>query len=99
MAELQAQVAELQGLVATLQTDVSVNETNISSEHVLPVTIDLMRVHGHTVSEKLDDKTDLGELIQDAVSVVFSRQGEVRTLDLEHFEDTDLFETIPHAPF
>jgi DNA/RNA endonuclease G (NUC1) len=65
-------------------------------EHVLPVTIDLMKVLGHTVSERLDTKTDLGELLQDAVSVVFSRQNEARVLDLEHFEDTDLFETIPH---
>jgi len=65
-------------------------------EHVLPVTIDLMTILGHTVSEQLDTKTDLSELLQDAVSVVFSRQDEVRVLDLEHFEDTDLFETIPH---
>ena len=66
-------------------------------EHVLPVTIDLMRVLGHTVSERLNAKTSLDELIQDAAGVVFSRQNEVRELDLEHFEDTDLFETIPHA--
>ncbi len=65
-------------------------------EYVLPVTIDLMKVLGHTVSKPLKAKTDLVELLQDAVSVVFSRQDEVRSLDLEHFEDTDLFETIPH---
>ncbi len=66
-------------------------------EHVLPVTIDLMEVLGHTVSERLASKTDLGELLQDAVSVVFSRQDEARSLDLEHFEETELFETIPHV--
>jgi DNA/RNA endonuclease G (NUC1) len=65
-------------------------------EHVLPVTIDLMGVLGHTVSERLHAKTDLGELLQDAAIVVFSRQDEVRSLDLEHFEETDLFENIPH---
>jgi len=65
-------------------------------EHVLPVTIDLMEILGHTVSERLDSKTDLGELLQDAASVVFSRQDEARSLDLEYFEETDLFETIPH---
>jgi DNA/RNA endonuclease G (NUC1) len=65
-------------------------------EHVLPVTIELMKVLGHTVSERLDSKTDLSELLQDAVGLVFSRQDEVRILDLEHFEDTELFETIPH---
>ena len=65
-------------------------------EHVLPVTIDLMEVLGHTVSERLGAKTDLGELLQDAASVVFSRQDEARSLDLEHFEETRVFETIPH---
>jgi hypothetical protein len=67
-------------------------------EHILPVTIELMEVLGHIVSERLDSKTDLVELLQDAASVVFSRQDEVRSLDLEHFEETELFENIPHAP-
>jgi DNA/RNA endonuclease G (NUC1) len=66
-------------------------------EHVLPVTIDLMGVLGHAVSERLDARMNLGELLQDAASVVFSRQDEVRRLDLEHFEETELFESIPHA--
>ncbi len=65
-------------------------------EHVLPVTIDLMEILGHTVSERLPARTQLGDLLQDAASVVFSRQDEVRRLDLEHYEDTELFETIPH---
>ncbi|MCY4668516.1 MAG: DNA/RNA non-specific endonuclease, partial [Rhodococcus sp.] len=68
------------------------------SEYVLPVTIDLMEVLGHTVSERLPVKTDLAELLQDAVSVVFSRQDVARRLDLEHFEDTEWFEEIPHLP-
>ncbi len=67
-------------------------------EYVLPVTIELMKLLGHTVSEQLDDMTELDELLQDAASVVFSRQDEVRSIDLEHLEDTDLFENIPHVP-
>ena len=66
-------------------------------EHVLPVTIDLMAVLGHTVVERLDTMTPLSELLLDAASVVFSRQDEVRRLDLEHFEKTELFECIPHT--
>ena len=66
-------------------------------EHVLPVTIDLMTVLGHTVVESLDTRTQLGDLLQDAASVVFSRQDEIRQLDLEYFEETELFENIPHA--
>ncbi len=67
-------------------------------EYVLPVTIDLMEVLGHTVSERLPVSTGLAELLQDAANVVFLRQNEARRLDLEHFEDTDVFEEIPHLP-
>ena len=66
-------------------------------EHVLPVTIDLMSVLGHSVSERLPAKKPLADLLQDAASMMFSRQGEVRVLDLEHFEETEVFETIPHV--
>ncbi len=65
-------------------------------EHVLPVTINLMEILGHSVNERLDYKTDLAELIRDTANIVFSRQDEVRSLDLEHFEETELFESIPH---
>jgi hypothetical protein len=66
-------------------------------EYVLPVTIDLMEVLGHAVQERLDAMTNLVDLLQDAASVVFSRQDEVRHLDLEYFEETELFEKIPHT--
>ncbi len=65
-------------------------------EHVLPVTIDIMGVLGHTVIERLGAKTDLELLLQEAVSMVFTRQDEIRSLDLEHFEETEIFENIPH---
>jgi DNA/RNA endonuclease G (NUC1) len=65
-------------------------------EHVLPVTIDLMGILGHAVIERLEDRTDLSELLQDVAGLVFFRQDEVRRIDLEHFEETDLFESIPH---
>lgn len=65
-------------------------------EHVLPVTIDLMALLGHTVLERLPAPTQLEELLLDAASMVFSRQDEVRSLDLEHFEETEVFEHIPH---
>jgi hypothetical protein len=65
-------------------------------EHVLPVTIELMRVLGHALNDHLDDQTPLADLLQEAASVVFSQQDQVRQLNLEHFEATDLFETIPH---
>jgi len=67
-------------------------------EYVLPVTIDLMEVLGHALAVRLPVQTNLGDLLQDAASVMFSRQDEVRRLDLEHFEETELFESIPHVP-
>ena len=65
-------------------------------EHVLPVTIDLMRVLGHKVIERLEEKTALAELLRDAASVVFSRQDEAIRLNLDYFEQTEILETIPH---
>ena len=65
-------------------------------EHVLPVTIDVMELLGHSVSETLATKRPLDELLQEVAGMVFSRQDEIRTIDLEHFEKTELFETIPH---
>ena len=41
-------------------------------EYVLPVTIDLMEVLGHTVNERLEARTPLGDLLQKAASIVFS---------------------------
>ena len=67
-------------------------------EHVLPVTIDLMELLGHTVKERLEVKTPLGELLQAAARVMFFRQDEVHHLDLEHFEETRILEHIPHEP-
>ena len=63
---------------------------------MLPVTIDVMKLLGHTVSERIPVRTNLSELLLHANGVVFSRQDEARLLDLGHFEDTDVFEEIPH---
>ncbi|QDU55537.1 DNA/RNA non-specific endonuclease [Aeoliella mucimassa] len=65
-------------------------------EHVLPVTIDLMKILGHKVLERLDQQTPLSDLLVEAASMMFSRQDEAQSLNLEHFEETGLMETIPH---
>ncbi|MFG6433465.1 DNA/RNA non-specific endonuclease [Roseateles sp. LYH14W] len=69
-----------------------------SGEHVLPVTIDVMGLFGHSVLERLEEKKDLEALLHEASNVVFARQDEVRQLDLDHFQLTEIFETIPHGP-
>lgn len=65
-------------------------------EHVLPVTIDVMELLGHEVIERLSAKTPLRDLLRQAKHMIFSRQDQVRSIDLEHFEATELMECIPH---
>lgn len=67
-------------------------------EHVLPVTIDLMALLGHTVIETLEAQTSLDRLLDEVSNMVFLRQDEARQIDLAHFEETELFETVPHQP-
>lgn len=71
---------------------------NPGGEHVLPITIAVMEALGHSVSEQLKVQTSLEELLQGIASMVFSRQDEVRQIDLDHFEPTEVRETVPHEP-
>jgi DNA/RNA endonuclease G (NUC1) len=65
-------------------------------EHVLPVTIDVMKLLGHKVIERLEDHTPLEDLLQEAANAIFSRQDEAKALNRDYFEETEIFETIPH---
>ena len=69
-------------------------------EHVLPVTIEVMRLFGHALKEeaRLESETPLVDLLRIAESQAFFRQVEAKRLDLEYFEETELLETIPHEP-
>jgi len=67
-----------------------------SGEHVLPVTIDVMKLLGHKVIERLDQRTPLEELLTDAANMIFLRQDDARALNLDHFVETEILETIPH---
>ncbi|MCW5735200.1 MAG: hypothetical protein KIS73_13790, partial [Enhydrobacter sp.] len=66
-------------------------------EYVLPITIDVMEAFGHQVIERLPGQTSLEELLQGIASIVFSRQDEVRQIDLDYFEKTPLREAVPHG--
>ncbi|MEN9640565.1 MAG: hypothetical protein RLZZ262_2434 [Bacteroidota bacterium] len=68
-----------------------------TGEHVLPVTIDVMEVLGHQVIERITTTTLLSDLLRQAASTIFSRQEEVRAIDLDYYERTELMETIPHS--
>jgi len=65
-------------------------------EHVLPVTIRVMDLLDHRINEKLSEKTDLKTLMDALAQVVFSRQVEAKALDLDRFEETEIWENIPH---
>lgn len=67
-----------------------------SGETVMPVTIDVMRLLGHTVSERLEVTRPLEAVLGEVANMVFSRQDDARSLNLDHFEQTEMFETIPH---
>ncbi len=66
------------------------------SEHVLPVTVDIMRLFGHHVTEQLPEKTALKTLLDSLSQVVFSRKDEARAIDRDHLEETEIWEMIPH---
>lgn len=65
-------------------------------EFVLPITIEVMKAFGHVVAEPLSKQTSLEELLQGIASLVFSRQDQVRQIDLDHYEETPVRETLPH---
>jgi hypothetical protein len=68
-----------------------------TGEHVLPVTIDVMGVLGHHVAERLQGQRALPDLLSEAALIQFTRQQDAKTLDLDFFEETEIFEEIPHA--
>ncbi len=63
-------------------------------EHVLPVTIKIMKLFGHRIVKDLSDKTDLEELMRMNEEVMFTLQDEVSKLDLVYHEDTELMEDV-----
>jgi hypothetical protein len=65
-------------------------------EHILPVTIDIMPLLGHQVAEELPHQTNLNTLLDSLALVMFSRQAEAKSLNLDHFEKTPIMENIPH---
>lgn len=67
-----------------------------STEHILPVTIDVMPLLGHKVAERLPRKTDLNTLLDSLAQLAFSRQADAKVLNLDHFEETEVWEHIPH---
>lgn len=65
-----------------------------SYEYVLPVTIKVMKLLEHAIAEELTEKTDLEMLMKEIEEVLFTRQDEAKKLNLDFFEDTELWEEV-----
>lgn len=65
------------------------------SEHVLPVTIDVMELFGHQLTKRLPKRTRLNALLEDAERFVFQRRADAKVLDLDHFKKTKMRERLP----
>ncbi len=62
------------------------------AEHVLPVTIEVTALLGHTVLEKLAKKTALPRLLTELQAVQFTQRDAAKALDLDHFVPTPVWE-------
>ncbi len=67
------------------------------AEHVLPVTVDVMTLLGHRVKSRLTTKRPLAELLRKSAKVKFTRKAQAKKLDVDHFVETPLWETLPHG--
>ncbi|MGK7914597.1 MAG: hypothetical protein AB4038_03500, partial [Prochloraceae cyanobacterium] len=64
------------------------------AEYVLPVTISVTSLLGHTVAEVLPEKKMLIDILDELKSVQFTRIEEAKKLDRDYFEETDIWEEI-----
>lgn len=67
------------------------------AEHVLPVTLAVMKLLGHRVKVPLPKKTSLSKLLKSSSKVKFTKKAQAKKLDLDHFMETQLWETVPHS--
>ncbi len=67
-----------------------------ATEHVMPVTIKVISLLGHQIAERLPHKTNLNMLLDSLAQITFSQQAEAKSIDLDHFKGTDIWENIPH---
>lgn len=63
-------------------------------EHVLPVTVDVMTLLGHRVIERLPRKTALNQLLDQARQQAFTLREFAKSLDLDHFVKTPVWEEV-----
>jgi hypothetical protein len=67
-----------------------------TAEHVLPVTIAVMKLLGHKVKKSLPKKTSLAKLLTEAQQLTFTKKAQAKKLDLDLFRVTPRWEALPH---
>lgn len=63
-------------------------------EYVMPVTIDVLGLLGHTIIEKLEEKRKLKEILDELRNVVFMRRGDAIQIVRDAFVETEIWEEI-----
>lgn len=66
--------------------------TKDRSEYVLPVTIDVMALLGHTVVHRLESRQRVSHLLEKFTNQAFTRGDDVASINLDHFVETDVLE-------
>ena len=65
-----------------------------STEFVLPVTIDIMKLLGHGIRTRLNEKQLLPEILNEVADIQFQRMEEAKSLDTDYYEPTEVWERI-----
>ncbi len=65
-----------------------------NAEHVLPVTIDVISLLGHKIIERLTSEVQLADLINNLREIQFTRVKEVKLIDRDYFEETEVWEEV-----
>jgi hypothetical protein len=65
-----------------------------SAEFVLPVTIDVMKLLGHGIRSRLNEKQLLADIINELADIQFQRMEDAKSLDRDYYEPTEVWERI-----
>lgn len=63
-----------------------------NATYVMPITIDVMALLGHTVNESLAETTELASIIDSLRDVPFTLVAQAERLDRNYFEQTEVWE-------
>jgi hypothetical protein len=65
-----------------------------TAEFVLPVAIDVMKLLGHGLRCRLNEKQLLADIINELADIQFQRVEEAKSIDTDYYEPTEVWERI-----